>query len=86
MYSEKLKFFKLVQRGGWSQVGSTRHCGRQWPIVPAPGDYDDGEIGGIIGRGNRGTRRKPAAVPLCPLQTQYAARSEPGPAQWEASV
>jgi hypothetical protein len=29
------------------------------PIVPAPGDYDDGEIGGIIGRGNRSTRRKP---------------------------
>jgi hypothetical protein len=23
------------------------------PIVPAPGDYDDGEIGGMIGRGNR---------------------------------
>jgi hypothetical protein len=30
------------------------------PIVPAPGDYDDGEIGGIIGRGNRSTRRKAA--------------------------
>jgi hypothetical protein len=25
-------------------------------IVPALGDYDDGEIGGMIGRGNRGTR------------------------------
>jgi hypothetical protein len=22
------------------------------PIVPASGDYDDGEIGGMIGRGN----------------------------------
>jgi hypothetical protein len=22
------------------------------PIVPAPGDYDDGEIGGMIVRGN----------------------------------
>jgi hypothetical protein len=33
------------------------------PIVPAPGDYDDGEIGGMmIGRGNRSTRRKPAAL------------------------
>jgi hypothetical protein len=29
---------------------STRHCSQQWPIVPAPGDYDDGEIGGMIGR------------------------------------
>jgi hypothetical protein len=41
------------------------------PIVPAPGDYDDGEIGGIIGRGNRSTRRKPAAVPLCPPQIPH---------------
>jgi hypothetical protein len=30
------------------------------PIVPTPGDYDDGEIGGMmIGLGNRSTRRKP---------------------------
>jgi hypothetical protein len=29
--------------------------------------YDDGEIGGMIGRGNRSTRRKPAPVPLCPF-------------------
>jgi hypothetical protein len=31
--------------GGWSPIGSTRQYGHQWPIVPAPGDYDDGEIG-----------------------------------------
>jgi hypothetical protein len=31
--------------GGWSPIGSTRHCGHQWPIVPTPGDYDDGELG-----------------------------------------
>jgi hypothetical protein len=42
--------------------------------VPTPGDYDDGEIGGMmIGRGNRSTRRKPAPVPLelwhCQLKT-----------------
>jgi hypothetical protein len=30
------------------------------PIVPSSGDYVDGEIGGIIGGGNRSTRRKPA--------------------------
>jgi hypothetical protein len=41
----------------------------EWPIVPAPGDYDDGEFGGMkIGRGNRRTRRKPAPAPLCPPQ------------------
>jgi hypothetical protein len=46
------------------------------PIVPAPGDYDDGEIGGMMtGRGNRSTRRKPAPVPLCLPQTPHAARA-----------
>jgi hypothetical protein len=29
------------------------------PIFLALGDYDDAEIGGMIGRGNRSTRRKP---------------------------
>jgi hypothetical protein len=38
----------------------------EWPIVLAPGDYDDREFGGMkIGRGNRSTRRKPAPAPLC---------------------
>jgi hypothetical protein len=41
--------------------------------VSAPGDYDNGEIGGMIGRGNRNTRRKPAPVALCPPQTPHAA-------------
>jgi hypothetical protein len=36
------------------------------PNMPAPGDYDDGEIGGMIDKGNRSTRRKPAPVPLWP--------------------
>jgi hypothetical protein len=40
------------------------------PIVPAPGDYDDG--GMVIGRGNRSTRRKPVPLPLCPPQTPHA--------------
>jgi hypothetical protein len=56
-------------------------------IVPAPSDYDDGEIGGImIGRGNRSTRRKAAPVPLCSAQTPHALPvPEPGPQRWEAS-
>jgi hypothetical protein len=44
------------------------------PIVPATGDYDDGEIGEMIGRGNRSTRRKPVPMLLCPPQTPHAAR------------
>jgi hypothetical protein len=44
----------------------------EWPIVPAPGDYDHGEFGGMkIGRGNRSTRRKPAPAPLCPPQIPH---------------
>jgi hypothetical protein len=39
----------------------------EWPIVPAPGDYDDREVGGMkSGMGNRSTRRKPSPAPLCP--------------------
>jgi hypothetical protein len=46
------------------------------PIVPAPGEYDDREIGGmIIGRGNRSTQRKPAPMLLSPPQTTHAART-----------
>jgi hypothetical protein len=50
--------------------------------VPAPGDYDDGEIGGMIGRGNRSSRRKPATVPLCP---HMLLGRKPRPPQREAS-
>jgi hypothetical protein len=46
---DNLNFF-LIDIVGGGVIGSTRHCGHQWPIVLAPGDYDDGEIGGIIGR------------------------------------
>jgi hypothetical protein len=41
----------------------------EWTIVPAPGDYDAGEVGRVkICRGKRSTRRKPAPAPLCPPQ------------------
>jgi hypothetical protein len=52
-----------------SKLGPIGTSAAEWPIVPAPGDYDDGEYGGMkIGNGNRSTRRKPAAAPLCPRQ------------------
>jgi hypothetical protein len=40
-----------------------------WPIIP---DYDKcGAVGGIIGRGNRSTRKEPAAMSRCPPRTPH---------------
>jgi hypothetical protein len=44
-----------------------------WPIVSAPDDDDDDEreaVSGMIGRGNRCTRRKPA--PVLPFSRQFS--------------
>jgi hypothetical protein len=73
--------------GGGVQLGPLGTAANNRPIVPAPGDYDDREIGGImIGRENRNTRRKPDPMPLCPLQIPHALqRREPGAPRWEAS-
>jgi hypothetical protein len=54
-----MSFFNWYS-GGWSPLGPLSTAATDRPIVPAPGDYDDGEIGGLIGRGNRNTQRKPA--------------------------
>jgi hypothetical protein len=61
--------------GGGVQLGPLGTAATNRPIVPAPGDYKDGEIGGMIGTGNRSSRRKHAPVPLCPPQTAHAART-----------
>jgi hypothetical protein len=53
--------------GGGVQLGPLGTAANNGPIVPAPSDY--GEFGGMIGRGNRSTQRKPTPVPLCPPQT-----------------
>jgi hypothetical protein len=44
-----------------SKLGPLGTSATEWPIVPAPCDYDDGEAGGMkIGRGNGSARRKSA--------------------------
>jgi hypothetical protein len=59
--------------GGGVQLGPLGTAATNRRIVPAPGDYEDGEFGGImIGRGNRSTLRKPTPVPLCPPQIPHA--------------
>jgi hypothetical protein len=67
-------FFLIGIVEGGIQLGPLGSAATNRPIVPASGDYD-GEIGGMIGRGNRTTRRKPVPVPLCPPQTPHAART-----------
>jgi hypothetical protein len=62
-----------------SKLGPIGTAATYRPIVPVPGDYDDGEIGGMIGKGNRSIRRKPAPLPFCPLQTPHAySEANPG--------
>jgi hypothetical protein len=58
---------------GGVQLGPLGTTATSTLIVPATGDYNDGEIGGMmIGRGKRSTRRKPAPVLLCRPQIQNA--------------
>jgi hypothetical protein len=66
MHFRQLTFFLICIVGGGIKVHST---------LRPPGDYDNGEIGGMIDRGNQSTRRKPAPMPLCPPQTPHAART-----------
>jgi hypothetical protein len=68
------RYFLISIMGAGVQLGPLGTAATNRTSVPAPGDYD-WEIGGMIGRGNRSTRRKPAPVPLCPLQTPHAART-----------
>jgi hypothetical protein len=48
-------FFLIGIVGGGVPIGPLGTAATNRPIVPAPGDYD-GEIGGMIGRGNRSTQ------------------------------
>jgi hypothetical protein len=61
--------------GGGVQLGPLGTAATNRPIVPAPGDYDDAEIGGLIGKGNRSTRRKHGPMSVCPPQIPHAART-----------
>jgi hypothetical protein len=55
-----------------SKLGPLGTSAIYWPIVPAPGDCEDGELCGMkIGKGNRDTRRKPAPAPLCSPQILF---------------
>jgi hypothetical protein len=80
-------FFLILIVGGGVQLGPLCTSVTNWPILPAPGEYEDGEFGGMmLGRKNRSTRRKPTPVPLFPPQIpQHLTGREPGSQRCEAS-
>jgi hypothetical protein len=75
-------FFCIL--GGGVQLVPLGTAATNTPNVPALGDYDDREIGGMTGRETRSTWRKTASVPLCPPQTPHAARTRPRAAEVES--
>jgi hypothetical protein len=72
--------------GGGVQLGPLGTAAANRPILPAPGDYDDGEIGGMIGKGNRSTRIKPVPCRFVYHKTHMLPGREHGPpplgSQW----
>jgi hypothetical protein len=65
----KLIFLKFILWVVESKLGPLGTSATNWPIVPAPGDCEDAEFGGMkIGRGNRSIRKTHAPAPLCPPQ------------------
>jgi hypothetical protein len=73
----KLRKKKGVQLGPLSTAATNSH------ILPAPSNYNDGELGGMmISWGNRSIRRKPAPVPLCQHKPHMPARTR----TWAAAV
>jgi hypothetical protein len=74
--SYSYKFFLIGIVGGGVQLGPLGTTATNRPILPTPGDYHDGETGGMmIGKGNRSTRKKSASVPLCLPQNPHAAQT-----------
>jgi hypothetical protein len=64
-----LNYNKFVWWWVESKLGPFVTSAIYWPIVPAPGDCEDGEFGEMkTGRENRSSRTKPAPAPLYPPQ------------------
>jgi hypothetical protein len=76
----------IVGGGGVVQLGPLDTAATNRPIVPAPGGYDDGEIGAMmIGRGTKVLGEK---LPQCHFvrhKSHMLLGRELGPPRWEAT-
>jgi hypothetical protein len=52
VYAYNFLIFLIGIVGRGVKLGSLGTAATYRPILPAPDDYDDGEIGGMIGMGN----------------------------------
>jgi hypothetical protein len=73
-------FFFNSNSGGGVKLDPLGTSANNWPIIRAPGDYEDGEFGGMmIARGNRSTRGKPAPVRFVRHKSHMLPEREPEP-------
>jgi hypothetical protein len=87
MYHVHQNFSLIRIVGGGVQLGPHGTSANKWPIVPAPGDYEEENFDGMmVARGDRSIRRKPVLVQLGPPQIPHKLTGpEPGAPLWEAS-
>jgi hypothetical protein len=83
-WNEKL-FFLICIVGGGVQMGPLGSSATEWPIVPAPGDYDDGELVGrrLVGKTEVLGENLPQRHFVHHKSHLTRPRLEPGPLRWE---
>jgi hypothetical protein len=88
-YLQGQLFLKFAYRRGGleSNCGPLSTSASDWPIVPTPGDYDDGEFGGMkIGRVTEVLGENLPQRHFVHNKSHLTRTGlEPGPPQWEVS-